>query len=962
LQKKKLIDDLLDSTAAEYIPPTTPDDADSIMKIVEPYRGGASTIQYAIDGLLSRAITQTSLASRANIGILAAGSKTGESPRSAAVDRFKSWWNDASISFEDRLDCLKRLGELDNNEAVILAQSAVAQWKETAQQQASKNRQEAITTLARVRPLVDGLSLKDMQPQLGQIDLWERVLRFPSLDAASSKSAQSLIESLPKTRAELDQLDSAFAELGLDGGRPSDLAAQAIDIQAKEILGSATAEQRDQINQLNDRAVSLGIADRSSQLAMHFGSQAFKEIAEIVTNPNFNLEELDKRVRDFGDRLNEDQRGVVDAIKSVRLKAYVAAAAKFRELKLNTSVPPWGAYRAESLIEELAMALNQTNPNSEAIGKQLVELGSTYGLQPEAHPRYAALKAKYETSAGQFALATRAITEGLKALAAEDAGSKLWPVETARQELRDAGRLLMDQAIATSTEMIDRGEDPSEALNQAESVASLRLVDNNPLGLDDDAKSAFRNRSSRLGYLRGRFFFHQRRYADATQQLRKIDSSLLSTDAFKDARAYWLISQTFAEANIPAKLVTSDDAPFVPDSIKGKSEESLLRALWEMGKDLGAANQTQTLASAATYSTLLSQYFDQRTQSPPENQPSAESIAHVVDVYLSTLADLPRRTQGWERSINLPQLIDPNIPDQDKSLRQVEVLTRELVAIAGHVKGIVKDEDLATLNRICLLMSTKPVGIYSSVVKETPIGENTPYKYYVFNNEAFNAEFGKYMDWSSARIDSARASTFAADPTIGPFIAVWNRARMRFAYFLKDWPLCLKSARNLIDLDSPLRDEQPETEVANLCDAFFKETKGKSVEEVNKIVQQMTEPTSRQLPGKDYSASQLATLKRWRAMFQLVSHLNGLELSEADRKQAISEIETFLTTWNGTDSAAIKWPIWERPIVLGYYQKYSAEAKPAVETLARLPVPRLSPTLEKSLSEAATVWKVPPKS
>jgi hypothetical protein len=259
-------------------------------------------------------------------------------------------------------------------------------------------------------------------------------------------------------------------------------------------------------------------------------------------------------------------------------------------------------------------------------------------------------------------------------------------------------------------------------------------------------------------------------------------------------------------------------------------------------------------------------------------------------------------------------------------------------------------------------MSTKPVGIYSSVVKETPIGENTPYKYYVFHNDAFNGEFGKYMDWSASRLESVNTSSFAADPAIGPFIAVWNRAQMRFAYFQQNWPLCLRSARNLVDLDSPLRDEQPETEVANLCDAFSKQTKGKPQEAVNKLIQELTDPASRQLPGKDYSAAQLATLKRWRAMLQLIAHLDGWELPEADRKQAISEIETYLTTWNGTDSAAIKWPIWERPIVLGYYQKYSAEAKPAVETLARLPIPRLSPTLEKSLSDAATAWKVPPKS
>ena len=106
-------------------------------------------------------------------------------------------------------------------------------------------------------------------------------------------------------------------------------------------------------------------------MASLFGSQAFKEIAELVANPNFNMEELDKRVRELGDRLNDDQKGVVDAIKSVRQKAYVAAASKFRELKLNTSVPPWRTYRAESLIEELASALNQANLDRGRLGRRI---------------------------------------------------------------------------------------------------------------------------------------------------------------------------------------------------------------------------------------------------------------------------------------------------------------------------------------------------------------------------------------------------------------------------------------------------------------------------------------------------------------------------------------------------------------------------------------------------------------
>ncbi len=147
--------------------------------------------------------------------------------------------------------------------------------------------------------------------------------------------------------------------------------------------------------------MSLGIADRSSQLAMHFGSQAFKEVAELVSDPNFSMEELDKRVRELGDRLNEDQRGVVDAIKSVRLKAYVAAAAKFRELKLNTSVPPWGGIERNRLLKNWrSHSTSRIEPrsNRQAAWGARIDVR----LEPVMHPRYAALKAKYETNAGRF--------------------------------------------------------------------------------------------------------------------------------------------------------------------------------------------------------------------------------------------------------------------------------------------------------------------------------------------------------------------------------------------------------------------------------------------------------------------------------------------------------------------------------------------------------------------------------
>jgi serine/threonine-protein kinase len=962
LERKKLIDDLLDSTAQEYVPPTSQQDAERIIEIVKPYRDDASTVKYAVDGLLSRAIKETSLANRNIIKTLVLDAKVGEAARSAAIERYKSWWNDAALSFADRLDSLSRLRELAPDEAMILAQSAVTHGKEAAQQSARQNRDQAKASLEQVRQLVNHLTLPDGESQLVQIGRWERLLGLPSLDAASAESAKAFFENLPKNRADLEQLDAAHGELGMSSPTPTDLAAQAVDVLAGEILSSNGPDQKTRIEQLNETAVSLGIADRSSQLSRHFGSQAFREIAQIVANPGFSMDELDQRVREFDDRLNNDQRGLIDAIKSVRLRAYVAAAAKFRELKLNTSDAPWAQYRAESMIEELAVELSKEKPDRELVGKQLAELESKYRVNSANHARFAALKAHADTDAGQFALAAGSIAEGIDALAKADAGSSLWSIDTARKELRDAARSVMDKAIVSATSMIDANQDPSDLLTQAERIANLRLIDGNPLGLDEDAKSAFRNRSSRLSFLRGRYFFQQRQFADATEQFRKIDSSLLGSDAFKDAKSYWLISQAFSEANIPGKLITNDESPVVPPSIQGKPEEHLLAALWEMGRDLGTATQTKTLASAATYSTLLNKYLDQRQQAPPAEQSSPEAVAHVLDVYLSTITDLPRKTQGWERAINLSQLVDPKIPDEEKSLRQVEIFTRDLVAIAGHGNGIGKPEVVTNLHRIGLLMSTKPVGIYSSVVRETPIGEKTPYKYYVFFNDAYNSEFSRYMTWSAARIDAVGASQFATDATLGLFISVWNRARMRLAYFQEDWPLCLRSARNLLDLDSPLRDEQPETEVANLCDAFSKLTQGKPSEEVNTIIQKATDPASRQLPGKEYTPAQLSTLKRWKSLFQLIAHLHGSELAEESRKEAIAQIENLLSTWNGTDSATIKWPIWERPIVLGYYQKYPAEAKPAIETLARLPVPRLSPVLEKSLSDAATAWKVPPKS
>ncbi len=227
---------------------------------------------------------------------------------------------------------------------------------------------------------------------------------------------------------------------------------------------------------------------------------------------------------------------------------------------------------------------------------------------------------------------------------------------------------------------------------------------------------------------------------------------------------------------------------FVPDYIKGKSEESLLRALWEMGKDLGTATQTQTLASAATIQPCSA------STSKRGAVHAGESTFGRVDraccrCVLEYARRPPRRTQGWERSINLTQLIDPKIPDQDKSLRQVEILTRDLVAIAAYAKGIVKDEDLATLNRICLLMSTKPVGIYS-----------------VSSRRRRSARTRRTSTTSSITTLTTRS---LASTSIGrrshrigwrqhlrgrshhwSIHRCMNRARMRFAYFQQNWPLC----------------------------------------------------------------------------------------------------------------------------------------------------------------------------
>ncbi|MBY0589536.1 serine/threonine protein kinase [bacterium] len=962
LERKKLIDDLLDATAKEYIPPTSPDDAASIVKIVQPLEDGSSPMQYAVHGLLSRAIAETSLAHRDILKTLVAGSKTGDAPRSAAIDRLKYWWNDSSAPFSDRLDCLRQLRELAPSDAMILGQSVMAHEKDAAKHLANQNPDQAIAKMNEVRQLASQLEIPAGDPILTQVARWEALLKLPALDPNSISSAKSFVEGLPTSRAELESLDGTHAELELSQAKPSDLAAQAIDAWAKEILASPTVEEREKINGLNDIAIKLGVADRSSQLAKHFGSQAFKEILDTIADPNFDMATLEKRLRDLGDRLNDDQRGAVDAVKSVRLKAYVAAAAKFREVKLNTSDAPWAPYRAEAIIEETGSELNKEKPDMDAVTRSVTDLESTYKLSSNQHPRFAAIKARVEANAHHFQEAVAALTQGLDAVRAEPSRSSLWSLDSGKQELRDAARGTMDLLVTKASEAVNSREDASEFFSQAETIANFRLLDGNPLGLDEDGKNAFRSRSSRISYLRGRFNFSLQKYADAAQQFRKLDATLLAVEPFRDAKGYWLLSQAYAEGSLPGKLVASDDAPVIPSSLQGTPEEHLLLALWEMARDLGTTTQAKTLAVAANYSASLRQFLEQRQKVQPLVPSSNDAVANVLHVYLGTMVDLPGKTQGWERAINLSQLIDDKIADQEKSLRQVETLTQDAIAIAALAGDFVKEADLVGIKRISLLMSTKPVGIYSSVVKETPIGENTPYKYYVFFNEAYNKEFLRYMTWSAARIDAIGANNFATDPTIGPFIAVWNRARMRFAYFQQDWALCIRCARGLVDLDSALRDEQPETEMANLYDAFFRHSQGKSADEVNRLIGEATDPAQRQLTGKDYSPNQLNTLKRWKSMFQMISHLNGQDLPEADRKQAIQEIETLLTTWNGTDTAAVKWPIWERPALLGYYQKYSAEAKEPLQALARLPVPRLSPGLEKSLSAAALAWKVPPKS